>query len=119
MMGLSRTTGLTLQLSDHASGNHIYIYTSSSEHIVPDRERAQRPSQPRRRHPQVVSHYSFHPVDRPPFGINSGRGIKFWMCLSHHHSSRGRSAKSRGADLAFQSSEITVVSTFVARAGKH
>lgn len=54
MMELSRTTGLTLHLSDHASGNHIY--TSSSEHISPDRERAQRPSQPRRRHPQVVSH---------------------------------------------------------------
>lgn len=32
MMGLSRTTGLTLQLSDHASGNHIY--TSSSNPSV-------------------------------------------------------------------------------------
>lgn len=44
LKGLSGTTGLTLHLSDHASGNHIY--TSSSEHSSPDRERAQRPSQP-------------------------------------------------------------------------
>jgi hypothetical protein len=56
-MELSGTTGLTLHLSDHASGNHIY--TSSSEHISPDRARAQRPVQPRRRHPQAAVSHAF------------------------------------------------------------